>query len=195
MIAIAFAEGAPTKQFESLVDGEMQKPLQHFDKELSKLRTGRSHTSMIEDIRVNAYGTLMPLRELAALSAPEPQLLVVQPWDKGVMNDIERAISLSDLGVSPVNDGIIIRVVLPKMSSSRREEIVKILAKRLEECRVAVRNLRKDIHNLIRIAEKDKKISEDYSKRLQTVLQKSTDAAIEKAEQSAQRKEGEIKSL
>lgn len=195
MIAIAFTEGAPTKQFETIVDSEMQKSLQHFDKELGKLRTGRSHTSMIEDIRVNAYGTMMPLRELAALSAPEPQLLVVQPWDKGVMADVERAIALSDLGASPVNDGVLIRIVLPKMSSSRRDEIAKTLAKRLEECRVSIRNLRKDIHNLIRGAEKDKKISEDYSKRLQTLLQKVTDAAIEKAEQAAQRKEHEIKSL
>ncbi len=195
MIAIAFTEGAPTKQFETIVDSEMQKPLQHFDKELGKLRTGRSHTSMIEDIRVNAYGTMMPLRELAALSAPEPQLLVVQPWDKGVMADVERAIALSDLGASPVNDGVLIRIVLPKMSSNRRDEIAKTLAKRLEECRVSIRNLRKDIHNLIRGAEKDKKISEDYSKRLQTLLQKVTDAAIEKAEQAAQRKEHEIKSL
>lgn len=195
MLVLSFVEGAPTKQFESTVNGEMQKALTHFEKELSKLRTGRAHSSMVEDIRVSAYGTLMPLKELAAISAPEPQSLVIQAWDKGLLSEIERSISLSDLGVAPINDGNIIRIVMPKMSAARRDEISKVLSKRLEECRIAARSTRKDIHNLIRAAEKDKKISEDYSKRLQTLLQKLTDSAVETAEQQAQRKEHEIKAL
>ena len=111
------------------------------------------------------------------------------------MGDIERGIALSDLGVTPLNDGNIIRVPLPKMSSARRDELTKVLAKRLEECRVAIRAIRKDVHNLIREAEKGIKISEDYGKRLQTILQKNVDAAVEKAEQMASKKESEIKAL
>ena len=119
MISLNIVEGAPIKQFESAVEQEMQKPLTHFEKELTKVRTGRAHTSMVEDIRVAAYGSMMPLKELAAISAPEPQMLTVQPWDKGLSADIEKALALSDLGVTPQNDGSLIRIVLPKMSSGR----------------------------------------------------------------------------
>lgn len=195
MISLSFVEGAQTKPFETAIDQESHKAFSHFEKELQKLRTGRAHTSMLEDIKILAYGTSMSLKDLSAISAPEPQLLVVQPWDKGLMGDIERGIALSDLGVTPLNDGNIIRVPLPKMSSARRDELTKVLAKRLEECRVAIRAIRKDVHNLIREAEKGKKISEDYSKRLQTILQKIVDAAVEKAEQMATKKESEIKAL
>lgn len=195
MILLSFIEGAPTKSFETTIDQEVAKAFSHFEKELQKLRTGRAHTSMVEDIKVLAYGTLMALKDLSAISAPEPQLIVVQPWDKGLMGDIEKAIATSDVGVTPLNDGNVIRVPLPKMSSARRDELTKVLAKRLEECRVSIRAIRKDIHNLIREAEKGKKISEDYSKRLQAVLQKIIDAAVEKAEHIAHKKESEIKAL
>lgn len=195
MISIVFAEGSPTKPFEVAIDQEVSKSFSHFEKELHKIRTGRAHTSMLEDIKVVAYGTPMALKDVSAISAPEPQMLVVQPWDKGLIGDIERAIAMTDLGVTPLNDGNIIRVPLPKMSSARREELSKMLAKRLEECRIAIRAVRKDVHNLIREAEKGKKISEDYSKRLQALLQKVIDAGIEKTEQIAAKKENEIKSL
>lgn len=195
MITFNLVEGAPTKQFETAVEQEMLKPLSHFEKELTKLRTGRAHASMVEDIRVTAYGSMMPLKELSAISAPEPQMLTIQPWDKSVIGEIEKAIALSDLGVTPVNDGNLIRIVLPKMSSSRRDELAKNLAKRLEECRVSIRAVRQDFHNLLRDAEKGKKISEDYSKRLQALLQKTTDAMIEKAKVASDKKEAELKSL
>jgi ribosome recycling factor len=195
MLAFTFVEGASTKPLESALDLEMNKPFAHFEKELQKLRTGRAHTSMLEDIKVLAYGSSMSLKDIASLSAPEPQLLVVQPWDKGLMADIEKAIALSEIGVTPRNDGNVLLVPLPKMSGSRRDELQKVLAKRLEEYRVAVRTIRKDVHTLIRTAEKDKKISEDYGKRLQNILQKNVDAAIEKAEQFSSKKEAEIKAL
>lgn len=195
MTSLSFVEGAPTKSFETAIDQEVNKSFGHFEKELQKLRTGRAHTSMVEDIKVLAYGTLMSLKDLSAISAPEPQLIVVQPWDKGLMGDIEKALATSDIGVTPLNDGNIIRVPLPKMSSARRDELTKVLAKRLEECRVSIRAVRKDVHNLIREAEKGKKISEDYSKRLQTALQKIIDSAVEKAESMASKKEAEIKAL
>lgn len=154
MISLSFVEGAPTKPFEAAIEQESNRAFSHFEKELQKIRTGRAHSSMLEDIKILAYGTSMSLKDLSAISAPEPQLLVVQPWDKGLMGDIERGIALSDLGVTPLNDGSIIRVPLPKMSSARRDELTKVLAKRLEECRVAIRAVRKDVHNLIREAEK-----------------------------------------
>jgi len=195
MVTLPITEGAPLKSFEATLEAEMGKALSHFERELSKIRTGRAHTSMVEDIRVEAYGTTMPLKEVASLSAPEPQLLVVQPWDTAIIGEIERALSLSDLGVKPQKDGHLLRVIIPKLSGSRREELSKTVFKRLEECKVSVRNVRRDAHTSIRDMEKAKKISEDYGKRLQASLQKLTDVMIEKADQIAQRKEAEIKSL
>ncbi len=195
MANYTFTEGASTKPFETAVESDMQKHIQHFEKELQKIRTGRAHPSMIEDLKVSAYGTMMPLKETAAISAPDAQLLIVQPWDKTIIPEIEKAITTSDLGVTPQTDGPIIRIVLPKMSSSRREELSKILGKRLEECKIALRNVRKDVHTAIRDTEKDKKISEDYSKRLQDLLQKVTDKVTAQAETLSGKKEAEIKAL
>jgi ribosome recycling factor len=195
MANYTFTEGASTTPFEATVESEMNKHIQHFEKELQKIRTGRAHPSMIEDIKVFAYGTMMPLKETAAISAPDAQLLVVQPWDKTIMPDIEKALSTSDLGVTPATDGPLIRIVLPKMSSSRRDELSKVLGKRLEECKIALRNVRKDVHTAIRETEKDKKISEDYSKRLQDLLQKITDKVTSQADALSSKKEAEIKSL
>ena len=195
MANYTFTEGASTKPFETVVEADMQKHIQHFEKELQKIRTGRAHPSMIEDIKVFAYGTLMPLKETAAVSAPDAQLLVVQPWDKTIIPEIEKAIAASDLGVTPMTDGPIIRIVLPKMSSSRRDELSKVLGKRLEECKIALRNVRKDVHTAIRDTEKDKKISEDYSKRLQDLLQKITDKVTAVADTLSSKKDAEIKAL
>lgn len=195
MLSFTFTEGASTKPFETFVEAEMTQSLKHFEKELVKIRTGRAHTSMIEDIKISAYGAMMPLKELAAISAPDSQLLVVQPWDKTIMGDIEKGLSASDLGIAPVNDGEVIRLALPKMSTSRREELAKILSQRLEECKIAIRNVRKEVANLLRDTEKSKKISEDYSKRLQDLLQKVTDKVSETAEKVAQKKQTELMSL
>jgi len=195
MLSFTFTEGASTKPFETFVEAEMTQSLKHFEKELVKIRTGRAHTSMIEDIKISAYGAMMPLKELAAISAPDSQLLVVQPWDKTIMGDIEKGLAASDLGIAPVNDGEVVRLALPKMSTSRREELAKILSQRLEECKIAIRNVRKEVANLLRDTEKSKKISEDYSKRLQDLLQKVTDKVSETAEKVAQKKQTELMSL
>lgn len=195
MLSFTFTEGASTKPFETFVEGEMDKSVKHFEKELVKIRTGRAHTSMIEDIKIAAYGAFMPLKELAAISAPDSQMLVVQPWDKTIMADIEKGLAASDLGLSPVNDGDVIRLALPKMSTARREELAKVLSQRLEECKIAIRNVRKEVHNLLRDTEKSKKISEDYSKRLQESLQKITDKVSEIAEKMAQKKHTELMSV
>ena len=171
----------------------MDNPLKHFERELVKIRTGRAHTSMIEDIPVLVYGQdALPLKGLGTVSAPDARLLTVQPWDSSIIPDIEKAIIASGVGVSPVNDGKIIRLRLPEMSSERREELVKMLHKKLEESRVAIRNVRKDFKNLITDAKKDKKISENFYNRLEELLQKITDTYISKAEALAKKKEVEL---
>lgn len=189
------AEGGSLKDFEKNIEPEMDKYIKHFEKELLKIRTGRAHTSMIEDIKVACYGSLMPLKEIAAISAPDVTLLVVQPWDKSIMSEIEKALANSDLGLTPQNDGNIIRIVLPKTSSSRREELAKVLNQKHEECKVGIRNTRRDINNIIRDVEKLKKLSEDYTKRLQDTLQKVTDRFVELSDKLNAKKEEEIRLL
>lgn len=185
-----------SKDFEKAVDTEMQKVIKHFEKELLSIRTGRAHTSLIEDIMVSVYGGApTPLKHVAVLGAPDTRLLTVQPWDIATIPDIEKAISTSDLGLSPQNDGAVIRLQLPEMSTSRRDELVKILHKKLEDCRIGVRNVRKDFNNLVRDTEKNKKISKDFATRLNDTLQKITDKSIETAEQLSEKKEKEVRSV
>lgn len=192
---LEFVDGGNTKPFEKAIEVEMDSHIKHLEKELLKLRTGRAHTSLIEDIKVNCYGSMMSLKDTAALSAPDVQLLVIQPWDKTIMPEIEKAITTSDLGLTPLNDGTVIRLQIPKMSSSRRDDLTKVLGKKVEECKISIRNVRKDVHNAIRDAEKGKKVSEDWSKRLQDLLQKITDKMVDLAETLGKKKEDEIKSL
>lgn len=185
------------KEFEKKMSQELDKGIQHFEKELITLRTGRAHPSLVEKIQVSCYDGLniMELRQIAAISVPEARMLIIEPWDKGVINDIERAIQNSDLGINPVNDGNVIRIVLPEMSTDRREELIKLLHKKLEEARISVRNIRKDFNNLIRDSLKGKSISEDHSRRLVEILQKITDMYIKKCEDLAAKKEKDIKGL
>lgn len=184
------------KPLQQAMDTEMQKALKHFEGELLKIRSGRAHTSLVEDIQVSCYGGApMALKGLAALTAPESDMIVIQPWDTSILADIERAISNSDIGVTPLNDGNILRIRLPKMSSERRDELLKVLGKKLEECRIAIRNIRKEFNNFIRDAQKSKTISENFFNRLEDVVQDATDAMIKKAEQAAQKKEADLTSL
>jgi ribosome recycling factor len=172
---------------------EMENPLKHFERELVKIRTGRAHTSMIEDIPVSCYGQeAVPLKGLGMVSAPDPRLLTIQPWDVSIIPDIEKAIVASGFGVAPINDGKIIRLRLPEMSSDRRDDLIKQLHKKLEDCKVAIRNVRKDFKNLITDAKKDKKISENFHNRLADVLQEVTDAYIAKVEGLSKKKEVEL---
>ena len=194
-IKVTIKEGAPTKPFESEIETEMKQHIQEFEKELLKIRTGRAHPSMIEDVKVPSYGTIMSLREMASISAPEAAMLIVQPWDKANIPEIEKALSTSELGLSPVNDGNVIRIQLPKMSSTRREELVKILVKRVEQCRVAIRNVRRDVNTLVKDLEKSKTISEDYGRRLQDSLQTVTDKMIKAVDTINDKKTNELKSL
>jgi ribosome recycling factor len=191
MIEIAFKEG-DSKSFETLLKSYMEPPLKHYEKELASIRTGRASIALLENIKVDAYGQMMTLKEVATLGAPDPRLLTIQPWDKSIIPEIEKAVATSDLGASPINDGALIRIQLPQMSASRRDELIKLLGKKTEECKVSLRNIRKDFHNEVRDADKKHIISEDFAKRLADLLQKVTDQYIEKAEQINNKKAAEI---
>ena len=185
-----------SKPFEQAMNDEMEKAVDHFESELVKIRTGRAHTSLVEDIMVDHYeGQPMPLKNIAALSAPDVKLIVIQPWDQTTIPSIERALSGAKMGATPTTEGNIIRLRLPDMSADRREDLAKILSKKQEECKVAVRNIRKEFNNFIRDAKKDKKISENFFNRLSDLLQNITDKWIAKTEQMAKKKETELKSF
>ncbi len=192
---IAFQEG-DSKSIEKLIKTNMEEPIKHYEHDLLKIRTGRASTTLIDDIRVECYGTqVLPLREVATLAAPDGRLLTIQAWDKTIIGDIEKAILKSDLGVTPINDGNLIRIQLPQMSSARREELVKQMNKKTEECKVSVRNIRKEIHNEIRDANKKHIISEDFAMRLTELLQKITDNFIERIDKIHDKKAHEVREI
>ncbi len=195
MIELVLVENQ-VNPFKDKMNEEMIKPIKHFEKELVKIRTGRAHSSMVEDIPVSCYAQpAVPLKNFAAITAPETRLIIIQPWDPAIINDIEKALLASDAGVSPENDGKIIRITLPIMSSARREDLIKTLGKKAEECRVTIRNIRKDFNNLIRDAKKDKKISENFFNRLEDVLQEVTDSFIKQTDTLADKKAQDIKTV
>ena len=194
MKPVIFVEG-DSKGFEGAIREEMDAPIKHFDKELASIRTGRASALLLDPIKVECYGQIMPLREVGTVATPDARLITIQPWDKSNIAAIEKAIMESDLGVTPANDGSIIRLQFPMISSQRREELVKLLGKKTEECRVGVRNVRKEFHNQLRDAEKKKLISEDFAKRLSDLLQKITDQFIEKADSLSAKKEKELKNI
>jgi ribosome recycling factor len=171
---------------------EMESTLEGLRKELTKVRTGRANTALIEGILVDYYGTKSPLTQLAALSAPESRLLVVQPYDKSVMSAIEKAIYQSDLGLTPVNDGKVIRVPLPELTEERRKELVRHVKKIGEEYRVSARNHRRDANERVKKLQKDKQITEDDVRATQDRVQKLTDEYVDKIEKVLKAKEDEL---
>ena len=184
------------KSFQQPIESEMEKAIKHFEGELIKIRTGRAHTSLIENILVSCYNQpVMPLKNFASLAAPEVRILTIQPWDSSVIPNIEKAILNSNLGVAPINDGKIVRLQLPEMSTTRREELIKILGQKCEDCKVVIRNVRKDFNNLIRDAKKDKIISENFYNRLCDVLKKITDTFTEKIDLMAKKKKEKITTI
>ena len=195
MTKLQFFEGDDVKVFEEAIETDMNKQLQHFEHELRKLHTGRANPNLVEDIKVNVYEMVMPIKQLANITAPEPQLIVINPWDKSTISNIEKAITQSELKLNPQNDGDVIRIQIPPMSKERRDELVKTLHKKLEECKIAIRNIRKNYHNFIRDSEKAKNISEDTAQRLENILQKMTDAFVNKANEFSKKKEEEIKAV
>jgi len=173
-------------------EARMKGAVKTLEESLATLRTGRASPALIEKLEVEYYGTPTPLMQLATISAPEPRLLTIKPFDPGSLKNIERAILASDLGLTPGNDGKIIRLTIPALTEDRRRELVKATHHRSEEARVAVRNVRRDVHNDLREFEKEKLISEDELKRGEDDLQKMTDKMIERVDELSKRKEAEI---
>ncbi len=170
----------------------MDKAVEDFRGELTGVRTGRSSVHMLDSIRLEYYGSPMPLNQIAQVHAPEPQLLTVQPFDPTSLAAIEKSIRSADLGLNPMNDGKLIRIPVPPLTEERRKEMVKHLHKVLEDHRTAVRNIRRDGNELIKKAMKDKKISEDEERRSLDEIQKLTDAEIKKMEEMSAAKEKEV---
>ena len=174
------------------VEDKMRKSAEGLKKELATIRTGHASVALVEHVKVDYAGVPTPLIQLAGISAPEARLLVIQPWDKSTMRSIEKGILASDLGLTPINDGNVIRISIPPLSEERRQELTKVVKKRVEDRRVAIRNLRHDALNELKEIEKNKEISQDELKRLTNQLQKSTDGFIAAAEKIGQDKEAEL---
>lgn len=170
----------------------MNGALRALGEDLATIRTGRASPALVEKLSVEYYGSPTPLNQLATISAPEPRLLTIRPFDPGSLKDIERAIQASDLGLTPNNDGKLIRLNIPPLTEERRHELVRVVRSRTEEARVAVRNVRRDILNTIREYEREKQISEDELHRAEEDLQKRTDQHIEEIDETEERKEEEI---
>jgi ribosome recycling factor len=175
-----------------VVDKKMKACSEGLRQELATIRTGRASPALVEHIKVDYADVSTPLNQLAGISVPEARLLVIQPWDPGSLHSIEQAIQKSDLGLNPINDGRLIRLNIPPLNEERRQELTKVVHKRLEERRVAVRNLRRDALEEIKKEEKAKEISQDECRRSQEQLQKMTDVYILIAEKIAQDKEKEL---
>ena len=171
---------------------KMDKVLEVMARDLSRVRTGRASVALLEGIKVDCYGTTMPIAQVASLAAPEPRLLTVQPWDPTVLGDIEKAILKSDLGLTPMNDGKIIRLPIPALTTERRKELVKIVKKMEEEAKVALRNVRREANDDLKEMKKEKLLSEDEAHKGQEEVQKVTDEFIKKVEDQAVEKEKEI---
>jgi len=156
------------------------------------IRTGRANPALVDQLRVDYYGTPTLLKQLASVMVPEARLLTIQPWDKGSLSAIEKAIQKSDLGLNPSNDGSVIRLVIPQLTEDRRKELVKMVHKKLEDGRVAIRNIRRDAHEMLRDFRREKEISEDQEFNAQEDLQKVTDRYIADADKLGEEKEKEL---
>lgn len=173
-------------------DGQMRKAVDALRRELASLRTNRASPALVEHIRVDYYGVPTPLNQMATITAPEPRLLIIQPWERTAVGSIEKAILKSDLGLNPINDGSTLRLAIPTLTQERRLELARLVNKRLEEARIELRNIRRDALEELRQMEKAKAISEDERKRSTEQLQKLIDRFTQEANQAGQSKEAEL---
>lgn len=172
--------------------GRMKKTIKYFEDELARVRTGRASPALVENIKVSYYGTQMPMNQVSNISVPDTKTILIQPWDPGAVEPIEKAIIQSDLGINPNNDGKVIRLSIPPLTEERRKELVKYVGKIAEDQRIAVRQIRKDSNNHIKDLEKDEGIPEDESKKAHSDIQDLTDKYIEEINKILERKEKEI---
>ncbi|MDA2931977.1 ribosome recycling factor [Nitrospinae bacterium AH-259-F20] len=181
----------PEEVFED-VSSRMGASIEHLSRQLGAIRTGRASLALLEPIQVDYYGTPTPLNQIATLAVPESRLITIQPWDPASIGDIEKAILRSDLGLTPVNDGKLIRVSIPPLTEERRLELVKVVKQKAEEKRIAIRNIRREGNERLKAKEKDKSVSEDdYHKGLART-QKITDENIKRVDEMAEQKEKEV---
>lgn len=181
-----------SKDVESHAKSRMEKVLSDLQHEMASIRTGRASVSLLDNVRVDYYGTPTPVNQLATLHVPEASMLTVQPWDVSQIGAIEKAIRAADLGLNPSNDGKVIRVPIPVLTEERRKDLVKKLNHVVEDHRVAMRNIRRDANEAVKKLLKDKVVSEDDDRRAHDEIQKMTDAHIQKLDQAAKTKEKEI---
>ncbi len=192
-MAVSIMAGIPAlKELSSDLKRRMDQAVADFQANLASTRTGRASAHMLDQVKVDYYGTHTPISQLAQISAPEAQLIVISPWDPSVVKEIEKALRTADLGFNPISDGKVLRVPVPPMTEERRREVCKHLNKVLEEHRTAVRNVRRDGNDALKKMAKDKKISEDEEKRCLEEVQKMTDEEIRRMEELSRKKEAEV---
>jgi ribosome recycling factor len=174
------------------VETKMEKTLVALKMDLNKVRTSRASPALFDDIRIDYYGTSTPLHQAATLATPEPRLITIQPWDTSIIGEIEKAILKSELGLTPTNDGKILRISMPRLTEERRKELVKVVRKMAEGTKVAIRNIRREANEQLKGLEKNKKISQDQLRQWMDKVQTSTDKFIEKVDGVLAAKEKEI---
>jgi ribosome recycling factor len=180
------------EEIKSKLRTRMDKTIESLQEEFKKIRSGRANAGLVEGLVVDYYGSKTPLKQLASISVPEPRLIVIQPWDKGTLSEIEKAFHTSDLGLNPNNDGKVIRISIPALTEERRKELVKVAKGKAEDARVAIRNIRRDGNEEVKTAEKEGHVSEDDSKKTLDKIQKITDEYIEKINKLLDAKDAEI---
>jgi ribosome recycling factor len=172
--------------------GRMEKSLSSTQAELARVRTGRASLTLLDTVRVSYYGNMVPLKQVANCAIPEPRLITIQPWDRSVLGEIEKAILKADIGITPNNNGFMIRLPIPPLTEERRKELVKLVHHLGEEGKVAVRNVRRDSLEYLKKLEKDKKISQDEERNGQNEVQKLTDEFVRKIEEAIKTREAEV---
>ncbi len=174
---------------------KMEKAVESLRQDLNSLRAGRANPTILDGVKVDYYGTKTPLNQLANISAPEARMILIQPYDKSAIENIEKAILQSDLGLNPNNDGSVVRLTIPELTEERREELVKLVKQKGEESKVAIRNIRRDANDALKSKEKAKELSEDDLKREQDNIQKLTDEKVNEVEEVLKAKNEEITSI
>lgn len=186
---------ATTQEYINSADQEFQKAFQHLKNEYSKLQTGRASPALVEDLKVEAYGGFQPLKSLASVSIPDPKTLQIQPWDKGILGAIEKAIQTGNLGLNPVNDGRVIRLPMPPLTEERRKELVKAVHQMAENAKISVRNARGIAHSAFKTMEEAKEISEDERRLSEKHLQEKVDKANKDVEELAKKKGEDVMTI
>ena len=180
------------KEIISIADEKMNKTIALLKHEFASLKAGRANPTMLDRIRVESYGSLVPVSQVANVSSPEPRVLLIQPWDKASMKEIEKAILKSDLGLNPSNDGTVIRLMIPELTQETRKTLLKTVKKTGEEAKVAIRAIRRDANDKIKVLKKNSEITEDEVKKSEDIIQKETDKFIKEVDKMTDSKEKEI---